>query len=69
MFEVEPAPVESEPTRTTPSPWFGRAAIPAASIPAGLGGGLPVGVQLMAAHGQDARIYRVGAALEAALGG
>ena len=43
------------------------AAIPAASIPAGLGGGLPVGVQLMAAHGEDARIYRVGAALESAL--
>ena len=43
------------------------AAIPAASVPVGLGGGLPVGVQLMTAHGEDARIYRVGAALEAAL--
>ena len=43
------------------------AAIPAASVPAGLGGGLPVGVQLMTAHDEDARIYRVGAALEAAL--
>ena len=43
------------------------AAIPAASVPAGLGGGLPVGVQLMTAHGEDARLYRVGAALEAAL--
>jgi aspartyl-tRNA(Asn)/glutamyl-tRNA(Gln) amidotransferase subunit A len=43
------------------------AGIPAASVPAGLGGGLPVGVQLMAADGDDARLYRVGAALEAAL--
>ncbi|WP_432478012.1 amidase [Nocardioides sp. GXQ0305] len=45
------------------------AGIPAASVPAGLGDGLPVGVQLMTAHGEDARLYRVGAALEAALGG
>jgi len=43
------------------------AGIPAASVPSGLGGGLPVGVQLMSSHGQDARLYRVGAALEAAL--
>ncbi len=45
------------------------AGIPAATVPAGLGGGLPVGVQLMAGAGHDARLYRVGAALEAALGG
>jgi len=43
------------------------ASIPAASIPAGSSGGLPVGVQLMTSHGEDARLYRVGAALEAAL--
>jgi aspartyl-tRNA(Asn)/glutamyl-tRNA(Gln) amidotransferase subunit A len=43
------------------------AGIPAASVPAGRGGGLPVGVQLMAGHGEDARLYLVGAALEAAL--
>lgn len=44
------------------------ASIPAASVPAGLGGGLPVGVQLMAPHGEAALLYRVGAALEAAVG-
>jgi aspartyl-tRNA(Asn)/glutamyl-tRNA(Gln) amidotransferase subunit A len=41
------------------------ASVPALSIPAGLGKGLPVGVQLMAPDGADDRIYRVGAALEA----
>jgi aspartyl-tRNA(Asn)/glutamyl-tRNA(Gln) amidotransferase subunit A len=43
------------------------AGVPAASFPAGLGAGLPVGVQLVAPDGADDRLYRVGAALEAAL--
>lgn len=41
------------------------AGVAAATIPAGLGAGLPVGVQLMAPAGHDARLYRVGAAIEA----
>lgn len=47
------------------------ARVPAASIPAGLGGpgpGLPVGVQLMAPVGRDDLLYRFGAALESAVG-
>jgi aspartyl-tRNA(Asn)/glutamyl-tRNA(Gln) amidotransferase subunit A len=44
------------------------ASVPAISIPAGLGKGLPVGVQLMAPDGADDRLYRVGAALESASG-
>jgi aspartyl-tRNA(Asn)/glutamyl-tRNA(Gln) amidotransferase subunit A len=43
------------------------ASVPALSVPAGLGKGLPVGVQLVAPDGADDRLYRVGAALEAAL--
>jgi aspartyl-tRNA(Asn)/glutamyl-tRNA(Gln) amidotransferase subunit A len=43
------------------------ASVPAISVPAGLGKGLPVGVQLMAPDGADDRLYRVGASLEAAL--
>jgi len=45
------------------------AGIPAMSIPCGLGAqtGLPVGLQLMAPHGMDARLYRVAASIEAAL--
>jgi aspartyl-tRNA(Asn)/glutamyl-tRNA(Gln) amidotransferase subunit A len=50
---------------TLPSSLYGG---PAMSLPAGLGAdGLPVGVQLMAAVQQDEQVYRVGAALEAAL--
>jgi aspartyl-tRNA(Asn)/glutamyl-tRNA(Gln) amidotransferase subunit A len=50
---------------TLPSSLYGG---PAMSLPAGLGDeGLPVGVQLMAPVQADERIYRVGAALEAAL--
>lgn len=45
------------------------AGVPAASIPAGLGNGLPVGVQLVAPPGRDDRLYRFGAAVEAALAG
>jgi len=43
--------------------------IPAMSLPAGAcpDTGLPVGVQLMAPHHEDARLYRVGASLEATL--
>ncbi|MDN5853491.1 MAG: hypothetical protein L0K86_11730, partial [Actinomycetia bacterium] len=45
------------------------AGVPAMSMPCGLGAqtGLPVGLQLMAPHGMDARLYRVAAAIEAAL--
>jgi aspartyl-tRNA(Asn)/glutamyl-tRNA(Gln) amidotransferase subunit A len=39
---------------------------PAASFPCGLSEGLPVGLQVMAPTLQDDRLYRVGAALEAA---
>ncbi|MUN55003.1 Asp-tRNA(Asn)/Glu-tRNA(Gln) amidotransferase subunit GatA [Kocuria koreensis] len=45
------------------------AGVPAISVPAGLApeNGLPVGVQFMAPVKEDARLYRVGAGLEAAL--
>lgn len=42
------------------------AGVPALSLPCGLGPetGLPVGLQLMAPYGKDARLYRVAASLE-----
>lgn len=42
------------------------AGVPALSMPCGLGPqtGLPVGLQLIAPHGRDARLYRVAASLE-----
>ncbi|MFO7244200.1 MAG: amidase family protein, partial [Actinomycetes bacterium] len=45
------------------------AGIPGMSLPAGLApeDGLPVGFQILAPAHEDARLYRVGAALEAAL--
>jgi aspartyl-tRNA(Asn)/glutamyl-tRNA(Gln) amidotransferase subunit A len=50
---------------TLPSSLYGG---PAMSLPAGLGDDdLPVGLQLMAPVQHDERVYRVGAALEAAL--
>jgi aspartyl-tRNA(Asn)/glutamyl-tRNA(Gln) amidotransferase subunit A len=50
---------------TLPSSLYGG---PAISVPAGLGDeGLPVGLQVMAPVMADDRVYRVGAALEAAL--
>ncbi|HEY8534568.1 MAG TPA: Asp-tRNA(Asn)/Glu-tRNA(Gln) amidotransferase subunit GatA [Micromonospora sp.] len=41
---------------------------PAISVPCGLSQGLPVGVQVMAPAMADDRVYRVGAALESAVG-
>ncbi len=49
---------------TIPSNLYGG---PAMSLPCGLSEGLPVGFQVMAPTLQDDRLYRVGAALEAAL--
>jgi aspartyl-tRNA(Asn)/glutamyl-tRNA(Gln) amidotransferase subunit A len=50
---------------TIPSNLAGNSAM---SIPAGLdGSGLPVGLQIMAPAMADDRLYRVGAAVEAAL--
>jgi aspartyl-tRNA(Asn)/glutamyl-tRNA(Gln) amidotransferase subunit A len=50
---------------TLPSSLYGG---PAISVPVGLGDeGLPVGLQVMAPVMADDRVYRVGAALEAAL--
>lgn len=43
------------------------AGLPAISVPAGLGEGLPVGVQLMAPAGRDDLLYELGGALEASL--
>ena len=48
---------------TIPSNLYGG---PAMSVPCGLSQGLPVGLQVMAPTMQDDRLYRVGAALEAA---
>ena len=48
---------------TIPSNLYGG---PAMSVPCGLSEGLPVGLQVMAPTMQDDRLYRVGAALEAA---
>ena len=45
------------------------AGLAAMSLPIGRSDGLPVGLQLMAAPGDDAALYRVGAALEGALAG
>src|SRR5690606_26573635 len=41
------------------------AGIPGMSLPAGLADGMPVGFQLLALAKQDARLYEVGAAIEA----
>jgi aspartyl-tRNA(Asn)/glutamyl-tRNA(Gln) amidotransferase subunit A len=43
------------------------AGVPGMSLPSGPAGGLPAGVQLLAAARADERLYRVGAALEARL--
>ncbi|HLS50104.1 MAG TPA: amidase family protein, partial [Actinomycetaceae bacterium] len=43
------------------------AGIPAMSLPSGLSDGLPVGLQILAPQREDARLYRVGGALERAL--
>ncbi|KAB1642680.1 Asp-tRNA(Asn)/Glu-tRNA(Gln) amidotransferase subunit GatA [Gulosibacter chungangensis] len=43
------------------------AGVPAISLPGGLAGGLPVGMQFMAPAREDARLYQVSAALEQAL--
>ncbi|WP_375003698.1 amidase [Aeromicrobium sp. CTD01-1L150] len=43
------------------------ARLPALSLPCGLSDGLPVGLQLMAATGQDATLYRVAATVEQAI--
>jgi aspartyl-tRNA(Asn)/glutamyl-tRNA(Gln) amidotransferase subunit A len=43
------------------------AGVPGMSLPSGLAGGLPAGVQLLAPARADDRLYRVGAALEARL--
>ena len=48
---------------TIPSNMYGG---PAMSLPCGLSEGLPVGLQIMAPTMQDDRLYRIGAALEAA---
>ena len=43
------------------------AGIPGISIPSGLSEGLPVGVQFLVPAHEDARMYRIAAAAEAAL--
>ena len=48
-------------------PWT-HAGLPALSLPAGLLGRLPLGLQCIAAHGRDEALLAWGAALEAALG-
>jgi Asp-tRNA(Asn)/Glu-tRNA(Gln) amidotransferase A subunit family amidase len=50
---------------TIPSNLYGG---PAISVPCGLSAGLPVGLQVMAPTMADDRMYRVAAAVEAALG-
>lgn len=45
------------------------AGVPAATVPIGLGGGLPVGLQLMAPAGREDLLYRFAAATEAAMAG
>jgi aspartyl-tRNA(Asn)/glutamyl-tRNA(Gln) amidotransferase subunit A len=54
------------PTRTIP---FNVTGHPALSLPAGLVGGLPVGLQIVGPHGGEALICGIGHALERALGG
>lgn len=44
------------------------AGLAAMSLPIGLSDGLPIGLQLMSAPGDDAALYRVGASVEAGLG-
>ncbi|MFY0407589.1 amidase [Solicola sp. PLA-1-18] len=60
-----------DPLATPRTDWWtveaNLAGIPAMSVPAGTGGGMPVGFQLMAPPGRDDRLYRFGAAVEAGL--
>jgi aspartyl-tRNA(Asn)/glutamyl-tRNA(Gln) amidotransferase subunit A len=50
------------PMRTLP---FNVTGHPAMSVPAGFAGGLPVGLQIIGRHGDEAMVCRVGAAFEA----
>ncbi len=61
---ADPLAMYRQDLATIPSNLYGG---PAMSVPCGLSEGLPVGFQIMAPTLQDDRLYRVGAALEAAL--
>jgi aspartyl-tRNA(Asn)/glutamyl-tRNA(Gln) amidotransferase subunit A len=61
---ADPLAMYRQDLATIPSNLYGG---PAMSLPCGLSDGLPVGFQVMAPTLQDDRLYRVGAALEAAL--
>ena len=59
----DPVAMYASDLATIPSNLYGG---PAMSLPCGLSEGLPVGLQIMAPTMQDDRLYRIGAALEAA---
>ncbi|MDT7550630.1 MAG: aspartyl-tRNA(Asn)/glutamyl-tRNA(Gln) amidotransferase subunit, partial [Actinomycetota bacterium] len=61
---ADPLAMYRQDLATIPSNLYGG---PAMSVPCGLSEGLPVGLQIMAPTLQDDRLYRVGAAVEAAL--
>ena len=60
---ADPLAMYRQDLATIPANLYGG---PAMSLPCGLSQGLPVGLQVMAPTMQDDRLYRVGAALEAA---
>ena len=59
----DPVAMYASDLATIPANLYGG---PAMSLPCGLSEGLPVGLQIMAPTMQDDRLYRIGAALEAA---
>jgi aspartyl-tRNA(Asn)/glutamyl-tRNA(Gln) amidotransferase subunit A len=71
-FHCAPVPVPGLPAglRTAPAltSWCNQTGLPAVSVPCGLPGGLPAGLQIIGRQGADAMVLRVARAYEAARG-
>ncbi|SEA60320.1 amidase family protein [Paraburkholderia sartisoli] len=71
-FHCGPPPVPGLPASLRAAPvltaWCNQTGLPAASVPCGLAGGLPTGVQIIGCHGSDALVLRAAQAYESARG-
>ncbi|EDT04211.1 Amidase [Burkholderia ambifaria IOP40-10] len=71
-FHCGPPPVPGLPEELRGAPpltsWCNQTGFPAVSIPCGLPGGMPMGLQIIGPHGADARVLRAARAYESARG-